>query len=152
VVCHPLCDSHIGAEATDPLSPLRKVESTKAASYAHVLDGARSAAAVTSGLRVIVYNTCSFTSLGALGKGTVRCSTRPPATSRSVRWLLRGLLRARTVSHHRDCLGCFGFAFAANFRLPSCAYAWQRADCRRGRPLRPCCDHISPRVSVLKLV
>ena len=73
VVCHPLCDSHIEAEATDPLSTLRKVESTKAASYAHVLDGARSAAAVTSGLRVIVYNTCSFTSLGALGKGTVRC-------------------------------------------------------------------------------
>ena len=73
VVCHPLCDSHIEAEATDPLSTLRKVESTKAASYAHVLDGARSAAAVTSGLRVTVYNTCSFTSLGALGKGTVRC-------------------------------------------------------------------------------
>ena len=54
-------------------SPLYKVESAKAASYAHVLDGARSAAAVTSGLRVIVYNTCSFTSLGALGKGTVKC-------------------------------------------------------------------------------
>jgi len=70
VVCHPLCDSHIVAEATDPLSTLRKVESAKAASYAHVLDGARSAAAVTSGLRVIAYNTCS---LGALGKGTVKC-------------------------------------------------------------------------------
>jgi hypothetical protein len=73
VVCHPLCDSHIVAEVTDPLSTLRKVESAKAAFYAHVLDGARSAAAVTSGLRVITYNTCSFTSLGALGKGTAKC-------------------------------------------------------------------------------
>ncbi len=35
----------------------------KAASYAHVLDGARSAAAVSAGLRVIIYTTCSFTSL-----------------------------------------------------------------------------------------
>ncbi len=45
----------------------------KAASYAHVLDGARSAAAVSAGLRVITYTTCSFTSLGALGMGTVKC-------------------------------------------------------------------------------
>ena len=45
----------------------------KAASYAHVLDGVRSAAAVSAGLRVIFYTTCSFTSLGALGTGTVKC-------------------------------------------------------------------------------
>ena len=45
----------------------------KAASYAHVLDGVRSAAAVSAGLRVILYTTCSFTSLGALGTGTVKC-------------------------------------------------------------------------------
>jgi hypothetical protein len=38
-----------------------------------VLDGARSAAAVSAGLRVIIYTTCSFTSLGALGMGTVKC-------------------------------------------------------------------------------
>ena len=73
VVCHPLCNSHIAAEANDPLSTLRKVEAAKAADYAHVLDGPRSAAAVTAGLRVISYTTCSFTSLGALGKGTVKC-------------------------------------------------------------------------------
>ena len=49
------------------------MEKTKAASYAHVLDEARAAAAVTSGLRIVVYTTCSFTSLGALGKGSVKC-------------------------------------------------------------------------------
>ena len=38
-----------------------------------MLDGARSAAAVSAGLRVITYITCSFTSLGALGMGTVKC-------------------------------------------------------------------------------
>ena len=73
-----MCNSHIEGEATDPLSTLKKVEGVKDKSYAHVLDAhvldaARSAPAVTSGLRVIVYTTCSFTSLGALGKGTVRC-------------------------------------------------------------------------------
>jgi hypothetical protein len=73
VVCHPLCESHIEGEVLDPLSTLRKVEAVKAASYAHVLDGARSAAAVSAGLRVILYPTCSFTSLGALGTGTVKC-------------------------------------------------------------------------------
>jgi len=41
VVCHPLCNSHIAAEANDPLSTLRKVEAAKAADYAHVLDGPR---------------------------------------------------------------------------------------------------------------
>jgi hypothetical protein len=46
VVCHPLCESHIEGEVLDPLSTLRKVEGVKAASYAHVLDGARSVAAV----------------------------------------------------------------------------------------------------------
>ncbi len=71
--CHSLCDSHIEGEATDPLSALKKGESVKETSYAHVLDAGRSAPAVTSGLRVIVYTTCSFTSLGALGKSTVRC-------------------------------------------------------------------------------
>jgi hypothetical protein len=65
VVCHPLCESHIEGEVLDPLglSTLRKVEGVKAASYAHVLDCARSAAAVSAGLRVITYTTCSFTSL-----------------------------------------------------------------------------------------
>ena len=38
-----------------------------------MLDEARSARAVSAGLRVIVYTTCSFSSLGALGKGTVKC-------------------------------------------------------------------------------
>ena len=73
VVCHPLCESHIEGEALDTLSTLRKVEGVKAASSAYVLDGARSAAAVSAGLRVITYTTCSFTSLGALRMGTVRC-------------------------------------------------------------------------------
>ena len=60
-------------ETKKNLSTLRKVEGVKAASYAHVLDGVRSAAAVSAGLRVIIYTTCSFTSLGALGTGTVKC-------------------------------------------------------------------------------
>ena len=48
---------------SDSLSTLRKVEGAKAASYAHdhVLDGARSAAAVSAGLHIITYTTCSFT-------------------------------------------------------------------------------------------
>ncbi len=62
VVCHPLCKSHIEGDALDPLSTLRKVEGVKAASYALALDGARSAAAVSAGLRVIPYTTCSFNS------------------------------------------------------------------------------------------
>ena len=120
VVCHHLCDSHIEAEATDPLSTLRKVESTKAASYAHVLDGARSAAAVTSGLRVIVYNTCSFTSLGALGKGTVRC------LNAAAGYLKKRAVAAARAAPRADGLtpqrlsGMFGSAFVASFRLPSC--------------------------------
>ena len=73
VVCHPLCATHIGAEAADPLSTLHKVEAVKAQSYAHVLDQARAASAVTAGLRVVTYHTCSYTSLGALGSGTVKC-------------------------------------------------------------------------------
>ena len=73
LVDYLLCDTHIGAEASDPCSTLRKCEAAKAQAYAHVLDIARAAPAVTSGLRVIVYHTCSFTSLGALGKGTVKC-------------------------------------------------------------------------------
>ena len=75
-------------ETKKNLSTLRKVEGVKAASYAHVLDGARSAAAVSAGLRVIIYTTCSFTSLGALGTGTVKCLNAAAATSRSMRWLL----------------------------------------------------------------
>ena len=122
VVCHPLCDSHIVAEVTDPLSTLRKVESAKAASYAHVLDGARSAMLPPLPL--------AFGSLPTIlapspvwapwAKAPPNASTRPPATSRSVRRLLRGLLLARTDLHHRDCLGCSGSAFAASSRLPSC--------------------------------
>jgi hypothetical protein len=72
-VCHPLCESYIEVEVLDPFSTLREVEGVKAASYAHALDGARSAAAVSAGLCVITYTTCSFTSLGALGMGTVKC-------------------------------------------------------------------------------
>ena len=49
------CESHIEGEVLDPLSTLRKVEGVKAASSAYVLDGARSAAAVSAGLRVITY-------------------------------------------------------------------------------------------------
>jgi hypothetical protein len=56
VVCHPLCESHIEGEVLDPFSTLRKVEGVKAASYVHVLDGARSAAAVSAGRRVITYH------------------------------------------------------------------------------------------------
>ena len=57
------------------LSTFIKLQFTEAASYAHVLDGARSADAVSAGLRVITHTTCSFTSLGALGMGTrtVKC-------------------------------------------------------------------------------
>ena len=44
VVCHPLCESYIEVEVLDPFSTLREVEGVKAASYAHALDGARSAA------------------------------------------------------------------------------------------------------------
>ena len=73
VVCHPLCNTHIAAEALDHCSTLKKVEAAKTAAYSRVLDLVRSSPAVTSGMRVISYNTCSYTALGALGSGTVKC-------------------------------------------------------------------------------
>ncbi len=93
----------------------------KAASYAHVLDGARSAAAVSAGLCVITYTTCSFTSLGALGMGTVKCLNAAAGyTSRSVRWLLLVQPLGMMVSPPRDFLHCFGSASAVSHRLQSC--------------------------------
>ena len=107
VVCHPLCESHIG-EVLDPLSTLRKVEGVKAASYAHVLDGARSAAAVSAGLRVILYTTCSFTSLGALGTGTVKCLNAAA-----------GYLKRRTVAVARTAPRDSGFfPVCTSFHVP----------------------------------
>ena len=47
------------------------MDAAKASHYQGFLDRARSAAAVTSGLRVVIFRSCSFTSLGALGKDMV---------------------------------------------------------------------------------
>ena len=118
--CHPLCDSRIVGEATDPLSTLKKVEGVKAASHAHVLDAARSAPAVTSGLRVIVYTTRSYTSLGALGKGTVKCLNAAA-----------GYLKKRAVaaarSPRRDSRVV---SVPLSLRAAGCAHARQRTYCR----------------------
>jgi hypothetical protein len=72
-VGHPLCDSNIAAEASDPVSTLRKMEQAKELSYRDELERARMAQAVVAGTRVITYLTTSMTSLGALGKGMRKC-------------------------------------------------------------------------------
>jgi len=119
VVCHPLCESHIEGEVLDPLSTLRKVEGVKAASYAHVLDGARSAAAVSAGLRVITYHLL------------LHLSGRPWYGHGQVSYAAAGYLKKRAVavartalgmmvSPPRDFLHCFGSASAVNYRLQSC--------------------------------
>jgi hypothetical protein len=95
----------------DPLSTLRKVEGVKAASYgnAHVLDGARSAAAVSAGLRVMTPLAPS-PHWAPLVWARSSISMRLPATSRSVRWLLLAQPLVMTVSPLRDFLDCFGSA------------------------------------------
>ncbi len=92
----------------------------KAASYAHVLDGARSAAAVSAGLRVIIYTTCSFTSLGVLGMGTVKCLHAAAGYLKKRAVLLFAQPLVMTVSPLRDFLHCFGSASAVSYRLQSC--------------------------------
>ena len=92
----------------------------KAASYAHVLDGARSAAAVSAGLRVITYTTCSFTSLGALGMGTVKCLNAAAGYLKK-----RAVTVARTAPRDdglapQRLSARFGSASAVNYRLQSC--------------------------------
>jgi hypothetical protein len=73
---HPLCKTHFdpptGREAVTPVHTLNMLDQGKANDYAFQLQLLRSASAVRSGLRVIVYRTCSFTSLGQLGKGMVK--------------------------------------------------------------------------------
>ena len=73
---HPLCRTHFdgpaGRESSNPMHTLNVLDQAKANSYAFQLDLLRSASAVRAGLRVIVYRTCSFTSLGQLGPGMVK--------------------------------------------------------------------------------
>ncbi len=82
------------------------------------------AAAVTTGLRVISYTvtTCSFTSLGALGKGTVKC------LGAAVGYLKKRAVTAARSAPRADgltpqgSLACSGFKFAiaVSCRLRSC--------------------------------
>ena len=83
-----------------------------------MLDGARCAAAVSAGLRVIIYTTCSFTSLGALGMamGTVKCLNAAAGYLKKRAVAVAGMM----VSSPRDFLHCFGSASAVNYRLQSC--------------------------------
>ena len=69
-----------------------------------MLDGARSAAAVSAGLRVITYTTCSFTSLGALGMGTV-IKKRAVAVARTAP-RNDGLAPQRLSALFRFCVRC----------------------------------------------
>ena len=109
VVVHPLCDSNIDAESVDPLATISKAEKTKASAYVHVLDEARSASAVTSGLRTVSYTTCSYTSLGALGEGTVKC------LSAAVGFLKKREVMAARTSPRAD--GLSPQRLAASFRF-----------------------------------
>ena len=49
-----------------------KSETRKADSYMQQLLQAKSHGAVAAGVRVIIYRTCAFTSLGELGKGSIK--------------------------------------------------------------------------------
>ena len=70
---HPLCKTRFPLEQTDHLRTIHDLEQAKAASYDAIIDIARTASAVRSGLRSVVYRTCAFTSLGDLGKGMTSC-------------------------------------------------------------------------------
>ena len=59
-------------ERSDPYHAMGKSETRKAGSYRMQLLQAKSHPAVTAGVRVIIYRMCAFTSLGELGKGTVK--------------------------------------------------------------------------------
>ena len=72
VVSHPHSPSHHMGERSDPYHAMGKSETRKAGSYRTQLLQAKSHPAVTAGVRVIIYRTCAFTSLGELGKGTVK--------------------------------------------------------------------------------
>jgi hypothetical protein len=71
---HPLSPSHFerGRERTDPTHTLTSLDQAKAVKYREYLERARAARAVTSGMRVVVFRSCSFTSLGALGKDMIK--------------------------------------------------------------------------------
>lgn len=70
---HPLCKSNIVAEVADPFATLHKLEREKEKHYADALFAARSVPAVLSGLKVVRFFVCSFTSLGGYGKGMLNC-------------------------------------------------------------------------------
>jgi hypothetical protein len=72
-VDHDFDPSHKHGEAEDPTTALGKMEKDKLDSYTDQLSHARHHQAVLSGLRRVCYHTTSFTSLGAYGKGTVKC-------------------------------------------------------------------------------
>jgi hypothetical protein len=72
VVSHPHSPAHHLGERSDPYHAMGKSETKKAGSYRTQLLQAKSHPAVTAGVRVIIYRTCAFTSLGELGKGTVK--------------------------------------------------------------------------------
>ena len=69
---HSFDPDHKHGEAKDPYHTLATLEAKKASDYASKLVQARAHPAVLAGLRAISYRTCSFTSLGAYGKDTVK--------------------------------------------------------------------------------
>ena len=66
------------------------------------MDRLRSVAVVRSGLRAVTYRTCSFTSLGALGTGMVKCINGAASFLKTrARELLSDMPRADGLSPQR---------------------------------------------------
>ena len=72
-VGHSFDPEHRHGEAEDPTAAMKKMEARKEASYSSQLFAARMHQSVLCGVRAVNYKTCSFSSLGAYGKGTVKC-------------------------------------------------------------------------------
>jgi hypothetical protein len=70
---HPLSPTHFPKEVDDSMHTLHTLEKDKGLQYEPHMARLRNVAVVRSGLRAVVYRTCSFTSLGALGSGMSKC-------------------------------------------------------------------------------
>lgn len=69
---HPLCSTHLPGENKDPYHTLGKLEKKKETDYKSKLANVRLQPSVLMGYRRIVFWPCAYTSLGDLGKATVK--------------------------------------------------------------------------------
>ena len=85
---------------TSSTPSIHTLERDKERLYMPHMDRLRSVAVVRAGLRAVTYRTCSFTSLGALGTGMVKC-INGAASFLKTRELLSDMPRADGLSPQR---------------------------------------------------